>query len=270
MQKKLSTLLNAEIDPAFAKRSQFIFEGVASSKPKRILDIGCGRGFYLNAFSLFDFVNEIHGVDINTTYLKKAKKNAHDKRIHIKKGSVYELPFPDRYFDMIVCSELLEHLDDEQKALIEIKRVLKQNGTLIVTVPNHNFPFLWDPINWILMKGFNAHVPKDRWWIAGIWADHVRLYTEKKLKVQVIKAGFTIIKLNRVIHHCWPFSHFILYGIGKNLVERIGLKEFDRFNTKPKKVSEVVARIFALPSLLDKNITSKTSYMNILVSMRKK
>lgn len=270
MVKNLNNLLENEIDPAFSQRAKLIFQEVTKIKPKKVLDAGCGRGFYINAFPSFKFIEEIHGIDLNENYLMLAKKNCLDKRVNIKRANINSLPYPDQYFDLIICSEILEHLKDDKKAIRELKRVLKDNGSLIITVPNYNFPFLWDPINWVLMKLFNTHVNKNIWWLAGIWADHNRLYTEKQIKKLVTDNGLKIRKLQLILHWCWPFSHFLLYGIGKNLVERFGFNNFNRFNIKSdKKISKLIAYIFSLPSrLLDKEIQSYSS-MNIAIITKK-
>ncbi len=261
MLPQLKNILKNEIDPAFACRAEFILKAVEKQKPKKILDAGCGRGFYLKALSLYQFPKEIHGIDINDNYLKIARKISDDKRIIIKRSSIYSLPYQKHYFDFVIASEILEHLTDDLKALAEIKRVLKPNGLLAITIPNYNFPFLWDPINWILMNFFNTHINKKIWWLAGIWADHERLYDIDKLKKLMSKTGFKIKKIEKTIHWCWPFSHFLLYGLGKNLVERFNLNQFNRFFVQKKKIfSLVLARLFSLPSnLLDKKIKIKNN-----------
>lgn len=263
-------IIDAEIDPAFAKRARFIVNSIHSHKPGRVLDIGCGRGFYTKIVSYFPFVKEIQGIDANPEYVIRAKNNVgNDKRITIQVGSIYKLPFKDNYFDCIIASEILEHLTDDTKAISELHRVLKRGGTLLVSVPNKNYPFLWDPLNWILEKFFNTHIHKDRWWIAGIWADHERLYSVQEIKNRLEKK-FSISKFETAISWCWPFAHFILYGIGKNIVERLPGSSFDRFEfKKDKPIGTFLAKIFALPStLLDKRLPSKKA-MNILVEVKK-
>ena len=269
MLKKLEHILQNEIDPAFGKRSKFIFEQIEKRRPKIILDIGCGRGFYLKSLSLYKFPKKIFGIDINDKYLIKAKKNCQDKRIIIKKGTIYSLPYEDNYFDFIICSELLEHLKDDKRGIKELSRVLKKNGTIAITVPNYDFPFFWDPLNWILMRFFNTHIDKNIWWLAGIWADHERLYKKEELKEKINKY-FRPIKFKLLIRWCWPFSHLILYGIGKNLVERLNINSLDRFNFEDKKqFSSAIAKIFSLPSsLLDKRFKIKSA-MNIVVLAQK-
>lgn len=166
--KNLEILLSYEIDPAFRERARMIFEEVARIKPKKILDAGCGRGFYLKTLSCFPFVKKIFGIDINPSYLKIARKNIDKEKVIISKASIYRLPFPNNCFDLVIASEVLEHLKDDKKALMELKRVLKKNAHLIITVPNYYFPFFWDPLNWLLMRLFKTHINKNIWWLAGI------------------------------------------------------------------------------------------------------
>lgn len=259
MNKSLEHILQAEIDPAYAKRSELIFRQVENIKPKKILDAGCGRGFYLKSLSFFPFLEEIHGVDINESYLQKARNICSDKRTTIKKASLYSLPYPDNYFDFVICAEVLEHLKEDQKALLEIRRTLQPGGTLIVTVPNVNFPFLWDPLNWLLMRLFNTHVNKDIWWLAGIWADHERLYEKSELLELLRKSNFLTKEYQLLVRWCLPFSHFLLYGIGKNLVEKFGAKDFDRFAFEKKPLATALANLFRLPQKFERGRSHATS-----------
>ncbi len=270
MLSPLKSLLKSEIDPAFAKRAQLIFEEIVRRKPKRILDAGCGRGFYVNALSRFKFPEVIGGLDINQKYLKIAKKHAYDKRVKIKQGNLYSLPYPDNYFNFIIASEILEHLSDDKRALSELKRVLKKGGVLIITVPHYHFPLLWDPLNWLSMRLFKGHVNKNIWWLAGIWADHDRLYTQKEIEKTILETGLTIEKSEKVISWCWPFSHFFLYGVGKNLVERFGWNNFSRFDfNQNKRFSRLMATLFVFPSNLLDNRLKLKSATNIVIVAKK-
>src|SRR3989338_1057110 len=169
---------------------------------------------------------------------------------NIKKSSIYSTGYKNNYFDFIICSEVLEHLHNDGKALIELKRILKPGGIVVITVPNYKFPFLWDPLNWILMRFFHTHIPKNIWWLAGIWADHERLYDISDLVKKIQNTGLTVIKKQSIISFSWPFSHFILYGTGKNIVERLNMKTFTRFEFKKNYFKMLLAKIFSLPSKL--------------------
>lgn len=268
--QQLKHLLDSEFDPGFEARARFIFEALDQKKPQKILDAGCGRGFYSYALSFFLFVKEIQSFDINESYISLAKSHCTDKRIHIQKASIYNLPYPNNYFDFIVFSEVLEHLKDEKNALKELKRVLKKNGIIALTVPDVQFPFLWDPLNWLLMTFFGTHISKDIWWLAGIWADHERLYSIDELKKIVGNNSFKYEKCEKVVHWSWPFAHFILYGIGKNLIERFGLEIGNRFLYKKKNtIMTTLASIMKAPSTYLDTKLPISSAINICMLLRK-
>ena len=271
MIKQLNHLLASEFDPGFEQRARFIFENIEKYKPKKILDAGCGRGFYSHAVSFYPFINEIQGFDINESYLRLAISHCTDSRITLKKADLYHLPYPDSYFDFIIFSEVLEHLIDEKKALQELKRVLKKNGVIALSVPNIQFPFLWDPLNWLLMRLFNTHIDKNIWWLAGIWADHESLYSQDELKKIITDNSFMVKRVKNVIHWSWPFSHFILYGIGKNIVERLEFPGVSRFEFKqPNPIVVLFAYIMKLPSTLLDRIFPSASSVNICTLIEKK
>ncbi len=255
-------IFDQEIDPAFAQRSEYIIDKLHKIKAHKVLDAGCGRGYYVKLISMLPHTKKVIGIDINNNYLKRAHETIRgESKATVISGSIYSLPFARSTFDAVVCSEILEHLNADKKALAELRRVLKPGGSLLISVPHQNFPFLWDPINWTLMKFFNTHMNPDRWWIAGIWADHVRLYTKKELLSKIENSGFVVLNNEDVVMWSWPFSHFLLYGIGKNLVERFGTSGFDRFNIDASKpLSKFLASFMRFPShLLDKKIPTKTS-----------
>ncbi len=96
-------------------------------KGDKVLDIGCGEGKIWQMFPELD----VTGVDISSNNLDKAKKN-----LRVTKGTAEELRFKDNSFDLVVASEILEHLFQPERALGEIERVLKGNGVAIITFPN--------------------------------------------------------------------------------------------------------------------------------------
>lgn len=244
----LHNYLQSEVDPAFAVRAHLIFESMFAKRPNRVLDVGCGRGFYVQTLSEIPGIKRIDGIEVEPEYLAQAQKTVTNPKVHLQLGSVYELPFPARTFDVVLLSEVLEHLTNEKNALKEIKRVLKPGGWLVLTVPSVDFPFLWDPLNWLLMRLGNTHINKDIWWLAGIWAGHQRLYSTQQLTETLMKNGYEIKAYQPVVRYCWPATHFWLYGVGKNLVERAGLKSFSRFNlTADRPLAKFIAAIMSLP-----------------------
>jgi ubiquinone/menaquinone biosynthesis C-methylase UbiE len=102
---------------------------VSVLKPEdKILDVGVGLGRLLSQLTLNV---EKYGVDISKSYLNEAKS----KGINVCLSKIEELPYNDNSFDVIVTTDVLEHVFDLNQCVREIKRVLKPNGYLIVRVP---------------------------------------------------------------------------------------------------------------------------------------
>jgi ubiquinone/menaquinone biosynthesis C-methylase UbiE len=196
---------------------QTIFEWLAPGDGDHILDGGCGRGFYLR------FIRQVcqaklAGVELELPYARIAKDALADERaVRLVNGSLYDLPFSAETFDKAILSEVLEHVDDDVEALRSVRRVLKPGGLIAITVPHANYPFWWDPINKTLETLFKKHIQHGL--LAGIWANHVRLYTRDQLRKAVQDAGLEIADERSFTHRCFPFIHNIVYGFGKTVLE---------------------------------------------------
>jgi len=108
-------------------------------KPKIALDAGCGTGIYLPIIA--KTAKKTYGIDFSEMGCEMARKHVkNNKNIIIKKADLSKkLPFKDSYFDFILCSEVLEHIKDYNLCLSELKRILKPNGFLLLTLPNFTF-----------------------------------------------------------------------------------------------------------------------------------
>ena len=211
------SLTRNEADMAFRRRAHLILEWLGAPVPgQRILDLGCGRGFYLKMLRHLGFT-AIYGIDRELELLPRARRRLRPGPAPVGAASAGALPFPDSRFDAVILSEVLEHLGDEAAALAEIRRVLKPGGRLLITVPHARYPFLWDPLNWLLEHAFGNHIASGP--LAGIWAHHRRLYTPESLRAAVGGAGLEIADERSFLHHCLPFTHNLLYGVGKPLLE---------------------------------------------------
>lgn len=110
-------------------------QAIASDAP--ILDIGTSTGTNLRMLKELGFSNYC-GLDSS----EEAIRWCAEKGLGVvRKGDVCNMPFADASFDLVLATDIIEHVDDDAKAVDEIRRVLKPNGRLIVTVPA--FESLW-------------------------------------------------------------------------------------------------------------------------------
>lgn len=133
----------------------------------KILDIGCGAG--KNIESLQD-LGTVWGIDSSPEAIKFCKKRGLK---NLKLGRAEETKFPANFFDLVTLLDVLEHTDDN-KALLESRRILKQKALLVVTVPA--FPILWSKWDEVL--------------------HHKRRYTKHALRKLLEKKGFEILNIS--------------------------------------------------------------------------
>jgi SAM-dependent methyltransferase len=215
---RLALLLRNEADIAFRRRVRLVLEALEARPGDRILDCGCGMGFLLRTLTQLFPVHAV-GVDLRASSLARARREV-GGAAGLVQTRLPDLPFRDGSFDRVTMTEVLEHLGDDVGALRAVGRLLRPGGRLVVTVPHRDYPFWWDPLNKALERVAGRHVSKDIWWLAGIWADHVRLYGADELADRLAAAGFRVRAVVPYTHYCLPFHHFLVYGLGKNLLER--------------------------------------------------
>lgn len=104
-------------------------------KNKKVLDIACGSGYGTMMLSRAG-AHKVTGIDIDqNTILDLKKQYSSISNFEFISGSVYEIPFPDEHFDVLVSMETLEHLAYPDIFLKEAKRVLKKSGKIILSTP---------------------------------------------------------------------------------------------------------------------------------------
>ncbi len=104
-------------------------------EPESVLEVGCGEGFLLRILQGLDsrgLSPEITGLDVRPEAVAFADRTLLG-RPNLLAGSCYALPFPDDAFDLVVCSQVLEHLSDPERALGELRRVARR--AVLVSVP---------------------------------------------------------------------------------------------------------------------------------------
>ena len=112
---------------------------LANPLNKVVLDIGCGAGFL--AYNLSKNGANTIACDLRTQLNKSDavfNNLLESSNIHFNNTDIFHLPFKSKSFDVIYALDMLEHLENVELALVEIKRVLKNDGLLIVSIPNEN------------------------------------------------------------------------------------------------------------------------------------
>ena len=130
-------------------------------KPKMILDVGCGSRIYEHIFSKSNYL----GIDVEISGRTSEQKLVDEYYDGVN------IPYDSALFDLIICTEVLEHCEDSEKLISEMYRVLKKGGTLFITTP-----FMWG----------EHEVPYD-----------FRRFTSYGLKKYLKKAGFKIITFSK-------------------------------------------------------------------------
>jgi ubiquinone/menaquinone biosynthesis C-methylase UbiE len=114
------------------RRYQEFFHLASIKKNDSILEIGSGGGF---ALELLKGIKPAYfPLDIPRKNLKKIKNSA-SFTVFPSSADAYHLPFRDKVFDVIIMSEVVEHLAQPLEVLYEVYRTMKKNGTLIISVP---------------------------------------------------------------------------------------------------------------------------------------
>jgi len=171
-----------EADLARKDRLKFLFPVIP--KGKRILSIGSGPCVDIN-FLITG--NEVHAVDISDKALNVCQKQGvipHKLDLFM----IEKLPFEDESFDILIATDILEHLFDPKKLLQEMYRILKPDGFAIISVPNH---FYWSMRLRILMgKGIILPFHDSNEWDYF----HIRFFTLPSFKKLLNEVGFIIIE----------------------------------------------------------------------------
>ena len=117
-------------------RYRYFRSALGDPKGLRLLDMGCGGGFLAEPFAAEGA--DVYGVDLSAGAVRTARDHAarHGLRLRVVSGRAECVPFASGAFDAVLLADILEHLDDFQKALTESSRVLKPGGLLLYETAN--------------------------------------------------------------------------------------------------------------------------------------
>jgi ubiquinone/menaquinone biosynthesis C-methylase UbiE len=158
------------------------FKNLKTKPGQKILDMGCGEGRHV-ARACQEKTIFCQGADLSFSDLIKTKEKLkfheevndfQDSVWALASTDINNLSFKNEKFDIVICSEVLEHIPDDQKAVKELLRVLKNKGVLAISVPR----FLPEKLCWMLSKEYlDAN------------QGHIRIYKKKTLITMIEKSG---------------------------------------------------------------------------------
>ena len=113
---------------------QYRIDCVPDSGNLEILDVGCGSGANSEALAAKGHI--VHGVDLSEAAIARYRSRGFDGRVSDLDSG---LEYPDATFDVVFCSEVIEHMTSPEILATEMCRVLKPNGLLVLSTPNSAF-----------------------------------------------------------------------------------------------------------------------------------
>ncbi|GAA5061855.1 class I SAM-dependent methyltransferase [Nocardia callitridis] len=162
------------------------FDRLAIARGSRVIDVGAGAGRHsFEAFRrgadviAFDQdAAELAGVATMFEAMVEAGEVPEHASARTVCGDALALPFPDHDFDVVIASEILEHVPRDTDAIAELVRVLKPGGTLVVTVPR----WLPERVCWLLSTEYHSNE-----------GGHVRIYKADQLRAKITHRGLRFV-----------------------------------------------------------------------------
>ena len=167
---------------------QFLSLAAPDFKPgRKLLDIGCGAGFFLKAARELGW--DVEGVELSESAASYAQKVLD---LPVRQGKFENCAIPDETFDVVTLQDTIEHLAFPLQILIEVRRVLKRGGLLMLNTPDLNS----------LSRFFLG-----RAWAVLSPAEHLTYFTEKTLSRMLARAGFEALGIRNLLNFNPEYTH---------------------------------------------------------------
>lgn len=178
---------------SFRSRREKVLECVPPTKNGAALDVACGPGILLHGLRAKGYA--VTGVDAAPEMIERSRELfAREPGISLQVANTYQLPFPDGSFDVVTALGLLEYLDREDAALIEMIRVTKQGGLLVLTYPNKLSPWrIWNRLFLSLYRLMRPSIKLTR--ASGHPLVH-REYTEREVLKMIQDAALRVEEIS--------------------------------------------------------------------------
>lgn len=158
------------------------FDRLGVGPGTKVIDVGCGSGRHsFEAFRrgadviAFDLdAEELDNVSVMLKAMGESGNVPESARAQTVEGNALALPYPDASFDVVIASEILEHVPEDDAAVAELVRILKPAGALAVTVPR----WLPEKVCWVLSDEYHANE-----------GGHIRIYKANELRDKITARG---------------------------------------------------------------------------------
>jgi len=196
------------------RRLEMIVNAAGERMKGMVLENGCGVGMYVEHLTPYGG----HIIGLEYDFERAAEAGIHSPNILNAAGE--SLPLPSNAFDLILSHEVLEHVQDDAKALHEMVRVLRSpdpasgrpGGRIVVFVPNRGYPFETHGIYWQGKYRF-GNIPLVNY-LPRVWrcklAPHVRIYTKRDLDKLFARLPVKFVERT------------IIFGAYDNVIARFG------------------------------------------------
>lgn len=150
-----------------------------SNKIKKIVDLGCGEGIILKGISKKYPKKELYGIDISPRRIKEVNKIIQNAKIFC--GDVSNTKLKKNFFDLVISTQVIEHVPNDKKFIKEIKRITKKGGYVYITS--------------VIKKPWAVYIYKNRHKKFSLDPTHEREYASKEEFLKLFKDQFDLIKL---------------------------------------------------------------------------
>jgi ubiquinone/menaquinone biosynthesis C-methylase UbiE len=182
----------------YIKRLELVLSLFQKRKFETLLDVGCGSGIFLK--ELANHCHRLHALDTHRRMSRVREMTVKERiPVDLVEASVTDLPYRSGTFDCIVSVSVLEHVRELSKALMEIRRVARKGGLIVLGFPIENAV-----TDWFLKLGY-VLLPKAR-----LEEEHVTNHSD------IIRAVRSLFKETRLRHYPSTLPlNFALYGVFK-------------------------------------------------------
>ncbi len=157
-----------------------------------IIEAGCGTGHVLEEIADNIKTSSLIGIDPLEWWLDKAKERL-GNRAKLIRGFAEEMPFDNKSIDIAVCTEVIEHVIDPEIVLNELKRIIKDDGLIIISIPNekliNNLKDVMDLLK--VYQKFFSNIPKrndEEWHLHSFDLKSFKRYIPEALKIQSVSS----------------------------------------------------------------------------------